>query len=97
MASLPKTYKAAIFTSQNKDLVLQDVELKQPDAGHVLIKVIACGVCHSDLFVKQGVLGDVFPRTAGHEAVGDIVAVGEGVTRWSVGDRAGAAWHGGMS
>lgn len=97
MASLPKTYKAAVFTSANKDLVLQDVELKQPDAGHVLIKVIACGVCHSDLFVKQGVLGDVFPRTTGHEAVGDIVAVGEGVTRWSVGDRVGAAWHGGIS
>ncbi|KAJ4138805.1 hypothetical protein NW768_002678 [Fusarium equiseti] len=95
MTSLPKTYKAAVFLSQDKDLVLQDVELKQPDPGHVLIKVIACGVCHSDLFVKKGVLGDVFPRTAGHEAVGDVVAVGEGVTRWNVGDRVGAAWHGG--
>ncbi|KAH7183631.1 chaperonin 10-like protein [Fusarium flagelliforme] len=95
MSSLPKTYKAAVFVSQNKDLVLQDVELKQPDAGHVLIKVIACGVCHSDLFVKQGVLGDVFPRTTGHEAVGDVVAVGEGVTRWNIGDRVGGAWHGG--
>ncbi|CAG7562019.1 unnamed protein product [Fusarium equiseti] len=95
MTSLPKTYKAAVFVSQDKDLVLQDVELKQPDAGHVLIKVIACGVCHSDLFVKQGVLGDVFPRTTGHEAVGDVVAVGEGVTRWNIGDRVGGAWHGG--
>jgi D-arabinose 1-dehydrogenase-like Zn-dependent alcohol dehydrogenase len=95
MTSLPKTYKAATFPSQDKDLVLQDVELKQPDAGHVLVKVIACGICHSDLFVKKGVLGDVFPRTAGHEAVGDVVAVGEGVTRWNIGDRVGGAWHGG--
>ncbi|RGP70119.1 alcohol dehydrogenase [Fusarium sporotrichioides] len=95
MTSLPKTYKAATFLSQDKDLVLQDVELKQPDAGHVLVKVIACGICHSDLFVKKGVLGDVFPRTAGHEAVGDVVAVGEGVTRWNIGDRVGGAWHGG--
>ncbi|KAK2594912.1 hypothetical protein QQS21_007360 [Conoideocrella luteorostrata] len=93
--SLPKTYKAAFFESQGKDLVLKDVELQKPGPGYVLMKVIACGVCHTDLFVQQGLLGDLFPRVPGHEAVGDVVAVGEGVSRVQVGERIGAAWHGG--
>lgn len=93
--SLPKTYKAAFFESKGKDLVLKDVELQQPGPGYVLMKVLACGVCHTDLFVQQGLLGDLFPRVPGHEAVGEVVAVGDGVTRVKIGERIGAAWHGG--
>lgn len=95
--SLPKSYKAAYFESKGNKLALKDVELKQPEPGYLLVKVLACGICHSDKFVQQGLLGDVFPRIPGHEAVGDVVAVGEGVTKFKGGERVGAAWHGGAS
>lgn len=94
-ASLPTTYKAAVFESKGTKLALRDVVLQQPGPGYILVKVLACGICHSDLFVQQGYLGDVFPRVPGHEAVGDVVAIGESVTNFKIGDRVGAAWHGG--
>ncbi|EOO00575.1 putative alcohol dehydrogenase protein [Phaeoacremonium minimum UCRPA7] len=92
--SLPTTYKAAFFENKGAKLTLRDVEIQQPGPGYILVKILACGICHSDLFVQQGYLGDVFPRVPGHEAIGDIVAVGEGVTRFKGGERVGAAWHG---
>jgi D-arabinose 1-dehydrogenase-like Zn-dependent alcohol dehydrogenase len=91
--SLPKTYKALVVKSAGGPLEMEDIELKLPEAGHVLVKVIACGVCHSDAGVQQGHLGPVFPRIPGHELVGDVV--GSGVTRFSGGERVGGPWHGG--
>ncbi|KAF7561647.1 hypothetical protein G7046_g2493 [Stylonectria norvegica] len=93
--TLPRSYKAAFFEKKGEVLTLKDVDLQQPNPGYILVKVLACGVCHSDLFVQQGYLGDVFPRVPGHEVVGDVVSVGEGVNRFKVGERVGAAWHGG--
>ncbi|KAI1321962.1 alcohol dehydrogenase [Xylariaceae sp. FL0255] len=93
--SLPKTYKAAVITKANEPIAIQDLELKQPGHGQVLVKVLACGVCHSDLFIQRGHLGDVFPRVPGHEIVGDVVAIGDGVTRFKGGERVGGPWHGG--
>jgi hypothetical protein len=61
-SSLPKTYKALFFDNKGAELTIRDVELKQPGPGYVLVKVVACGVCHSDRFVQQGNFGDVFPR-----------------------------------
>ncbi|KAI1191828.1 alcohol dehydrogenase [Nemania serpens] len=95
MASLPKTYKAAVMVKPNEPIVIKELELKQPGPGQVLVKVIACGVCHTDLFEATGAFGDVFPRVPGHEIVGDVVAVGERVSRFSNGDRVGGPWHGG--
>lgn len=57
--SLPKTYKAAVFEKTNSPLVIKELELKQPQEGQILIKVHACGVCHSDAMVKEGVMGQV--------------------------------------
>ncbi|KAM0518941.1 hypothetical protein ACHAPE_003931 [Trichoderma viride] len=93
--TLPKTYQAAFFETKGAKLTLKDVKLQEPGPGYILVKVLACGVCHSDRFVQLGLLGDLFPRVPGHEAVGDVVAVGEGVTRFRGGERVGAAWHGG--
>ncbi|EFQ33670.1 alcohol dehydrogenase GroES-like domain-containing protein [Colletotrichum graminicola] len=96
MASLPKTYKAAVVESKSAPLKIVDQELKQPGPGLILVKVLACGVCHSDVGMQEGGFGDsVFPRVPGHEVVGDVVAVGEGVSRFSGGERVGGAWHGG--
>lgn len=55
--TLPKTYKAAIFKKANDKLTIEDVELKQPEQGQVLIKVLATGVCHSDVMVQSGAMG----------------------------------------
>jgi D-arabinose 1-dehydrogenase-like Zn-dependent alcohol dehydrogenase len=71
-------------------------EIPEPSLNTVRIKVQACGVCHSDLFVKEGLWPDLqYPRIAGHEIAGVIDAVGPEVTRWNKGDRVGVGWHGG--
>ncbi|EWY82783.1 hypothetical protein FOYG_14876 [Fusarium oxysporum NRRL 32931] len=93
--SLPKTYQAASFDESGSKLALKEVELQQPRPGFILVKVLACGVCHSDSWMQQGCFGDLFPRVPGHEAVGDVVAVGDGVRNFRVGERVGGAWHGG--
>lgn len=56
--SLPKTYKAAIFKEANAPLTLEDVELKQPIDGEILIKVLATGICRSDQGVQGGHMGN---------------------------------------
>lgn len=70
--------------------------IPEPSAGQIRIKVEACGICHSDAFVKSGMFpGLQLPRIPGHEIAGRVDAVGAGVTAWRAGDRAGVGWHGG--
>lgn len=70
--------------------------LPEPEAYQVRIKVQACGVCHSDVFVKEGQVYPIdYPRIPGHEVIGVIDKVGQGVHAWSVGQRVGVGWHGG--
>ncbi|KAB8360938.1 hypothetical protein FH972_024670 [Carpinus fangiana] len=76
--SIPKTCKAQVFEKAGAGLVLKDVPVNEPQAGEILIKSIACGVCHSDSAVGAGLMGDVLPRIPGHEVIGDVVAVGPG-------------------
>ena len=60
------------------------------------MKVEACGICHSDVFVKEGLWpGLQYPRVPGHEIAGSIDAVGGNVTAWKKGQRVGVGWHGG--
>src|SRR5687768_15557141 len=71
-------------------------EVKEPGAGQVRVKVEACGICHSDAFVKLGKFpGLELPRIPGHEIAGRVDAIGQGVTAWKEGDRVGVGWHGG--
>jgi len=95
MTPLPKTYKAAVFEKANAPFTLKDLPLKEPEAGQVLVKVIAVGVCHSDAGVQAGAFGNSFPIVPGHEIIGNVAAVGDGEKRWKVGDRVGGPWHGG--
>ena len=70
-------------------------EVPEPGPNQVRIKVEACGVCHSDLFVKEGHWpGLQYPRVTGHEVAGVIDEVGSGVTTWKKGQRVGVGWHG---
>lgn len=76
------------------ELVERDVPV--PKAGEVRIRVQACGICHSDVFAKEGLFpGIVYPIVPGHEIVGLVDAVGPGVLHWNVGQRVGIGWHGG--
>ncbi len=71
-------------------------EIPEPGAGHVRIKVQACGVCHSDVVTVEGSWpGIQFPRVPGHEVAGIIDEVGESVSAWKKGQRVGVGWHGG--
>ena len=75
---------------------LEEREVPEPGPGQVRIEVEACGMCHSDAFVKLGRFpGLEFPRVTGHEVAGRIDALGEGVDNFDVGDRVGVGWHGG--
>ena len=58
--NLPKTYKAAIFKEANAPLTLENVELKMPIEGQILIKVLATGVCHSDAIVQAGSMNSLY-------------------------------------
>jgi D-arabinose 1-dehydrogenase-like Zn-dependent alcohol dehydrogenase len=87
--------KSVIVPKAGGVFTATDRPLPEPDAGMVRLKVEACGVCHSDVFVKEGQWpGLNYPRAPGHEAAGVVDAVGAGVTAWKVGDRAGIGWHG---
>lgn len=71
-------------------------EIPAPGANQVRIKIQACGVCHSDLFVKEGHWpGLQYPRVTGHEVAGVVDEVGAGVTTWKKAQRVGVGWHGG--
>ncbi len=75
---------------------LVEREIPEPGPEHVRIKVEACGICHSDMFVKEGLWpGLQFPRVPGHEVAGRIDKVGPNVTGWKQGQRVGVGWHGG--
>jgi D-arabinose 1-dehydrogenase-like Zn-dependent alcohol dehydrogenase len=75
---------------------LVDEKIVEPARGQVRIKVQACGICHSDVFTKEGAWpGISYPRSPGHEIAGMIEALGEDAWDWKVGDRVGVGWHGG--
>jgi D-arabinose 1-dehydrogenase-like Zn-dependent alcohol dehydrogenase len=75
---------------------LVEREILEPGAGHVRIKVDACGVCHSDAVTKEGMWpGIQYPRVPGHEIAGVVDAVGKSVIGWTQGQRVGVGWYGG--
>jgi D-arabinose 1-dehydrogenase-like Zn-dependent alcohol dehydrogenase len=75
---------------------LVERDIPDPRAGAVRIKVLACGICHSDSLTKEGTWpGLQYPRVPGHEIAGILDAVGTGVLGWTVGQQVGVGWHGG--
>ncbi|REL25085.1 alcohol dehydrogenase [Rhodohalobacter sp. SW132] len=88
--------KAAQIKEAGGEFQIVDIPVPEPGSREVLIKVEACGICHSDAMVKDGLFpGIEYPRVPGHEVVGIVEEVGESVTRWNKGDRVGVGWHGG--
>jgi len=88
--------KVAQVSKANGDFEYVDRPIPDIKKNEVLVKVLACGVCHSDSFTKSGGFpGIKFPRVPGHEVIGTVVKVGEEAKRWSIGDRVGRGWCGG--
>jgi alcohol dehydrogenase, propanol-preferring len=94
MAKSKSTYRAVHAVGPGK-LELTEKPLSDPPPQHVRIRVEACGVCHSDSATVEGILPIEWPRVPGHEAVGRIDAIGEGVQGWKMGQRAGVGFLGG--
>jgi D-arabinose 1-dehydrogenase-like Zn-dependent alcohol dehydrogenase len=90
------TMKAAQVTAAGSGLRIVELEIPDPGPGQVRIEVHACGVCHSDAIIVEGLRpGIAYPRVPGHEVAGVVDAVGAGVTDWRKGQRIGVGWHGG--
>src|SRR5438067_1280764 len=88
--------KAAQISKAGGDFDLVEREIPQPGPGQVRVKVEACGICHSDVLVKEGLWpGLQYPRVPGHEVAGHIDALGANVTNWRKNQRVGVGWHGG--
>jgi D-arabinose 1-dehydrogenase-like Zn-dependent alcohol dehydrogenase len=88
--------KAVQISQPGGDFEMVERPIPQPGREQVRIKVEACGICHSDLLVKEGYWpGIQYPRVPGHEIAGRIDAIGPDVTLWKVGQRVGLGWHGG--
>src|SRR3981081_3066855 len=89
--------KAVQVPKVGADFEIVEREIPQPDAGQVRIHVQACGICHSDVITKEGLLpGITYPRVPGHEVAGVIDELGAGVKEWQKGQRVGVGWHGGQ-
>ena len=87
---------AAQIRKPGGDWELIERDIPDPSTGEVRVNVEACGICHSDSLVKEGLWpGLQYPRVPGHEIAGRIDAVGENVTAWTRGQRVGVGWHGG--
>jgi S-(hydroxymethyl)glutathione dehydrogenase/alcohol dehydrogenase len=83
---------AAVLTQPNRRFPIERLDLSAPRAGEVLVKIAACGVCHSDWHVASGDTRHPMPCVAGHEGAGVVEAVGPGVTAVQVGDHVALSW-----
>jgi D-arabinose 1-dehydrogenase-like Zn-dependent alcohol dehydrogenase len=88
--------RAVQVPEQGADFEIVERDVPSPGRGEVLVKVEACGVCHSDVFAKEGGFpGMGWPLVPGHEVAGRIEALGDGVEGWETGQRVGVGWFGG--
>src|SRR5437016_11671543 len=80
--------RAAVLEEFGQPLAVQELELEEPHAGEALVRLVACGVCHTDLYTASGADPSGYgPAVLGHEGAGVVERVGEGVTSVAPGDR----------
>jgi D-arabinose 1-dehydrogenase-like Zn-dependent alcohol dehydrogenase len=93
---MPATMKAVQISRAKGNFEVVERPVPQPARNQVRIKVEACGICHSDALVKEGLWpGIQYPRVPGHEIAGRIDGLGADVVLWKPGQRVGVGWHGG--
>src|SRR3712207_3508798 len=84
---MARSAKAVVCRELNKPVVVEEIQVDGPKRGEVMVRIAACGVCHSDLSATNGTIAMAPPLILGHEAAGEVVEVGEGVTTLAPGDR----------
>src|SRR5919204_2980597 len=82
---MPETMQAAVLAAPNAPLALERIPVPTPRRGEILVKVTACGVCHTDLHVIKGEVAFPTPAVLGHEISGTVADVGDGVERFEHG------------
>ncbi len=83
---MARTGKAVLCRELNKPVVVEPITVESPQRGEVMVRLAACGVCHSDLSATNGTIPMNPPLVLGHEAAGEVIEVGEGVRTLAVGD-----------
>ena len=78
--------KAVVSREIGKPPAVEEIQVDEPRHGEVTVRLAACGVCHSDLSATNGTIAYPLPLVLGHEGAGVVTAVGEGVSRYTVGD-----------
>ena len=90
---MPHQVRGIIAGAKGATVKLQDILVPDPGPGEALIRVKACGVCHTDLHYREGAINDDFPFLLGHEASGTVESVGDGVSNVAPGDFVIIAWR----
>lgn len=90
---MPHQVNGIVATAKGAEVSLQSILVPDPGPGEALIRVKACGVCHTDLHYREGAINDEFPFLLGHEASGTVESVGAGVDNVSPGDFVIIAWR----
>jgi len=89
---MARSGKAAICRELNKPVVVETISVDSPKRGEVMVKLAACGVCHSDLSATNGTIALPLPLILGHEAAGEVLEVGAGVSEFAPGDHVVSNW-----
>src|SRR5258708_27910365 len=84
--SMAQLAKAVLAREVGKPVMVEEIEIAEPRHGEVMVRMAACGVCHSDLSATNGTIQYPLPLILGHEGAGIIVAIGDGVDNYAVGD-----------
>lgn len=90
---MPSEVRAVVAAAKDAPVTVETIVVPDPGPGEALVKVQACGVCHTDLHYREGGIGDDYPYLLGHEAAGVVEAVGEGVTGVAPGDFVVLNWR----
>jgi len=90
---MPHQVNGIVATAKGAEVSLQSILVPDPGPGEALIRVKACGVCHTDLHYREGAINDEFPFLLGHEASGMVESVGDGVNNVAPGDFVIIAWR----
>lgn len=84
--------QALVVEKKDATFQTQELDLEEPARGEVLVRIVACGVCHTDAVTRQGDMPMPFPAVLGHEGAGVVERIGEGVTQVAVGDHVIIGW-----
>ena len=90
---MAQTVRGVVAGSRGAPVALTEIVIPDPGPNDAVVKIQACGVCHTDLHYREGAIGDGYPYLLGHEAAGVVEAVGDGVTNIAPGDYVVIAWR----